>query len=96
MKTKARLEGFKYIYATDQPDTAVVRFTAEGITGLLGLSRLEWVIRRGDPASIARCCTELILNAPIYATKNGSVEAAQREVDRWAYPVLDRAMRAWQ
>ena len=93
MKVKGLVPGFKFLYATDDADVAVVRFSAEGLRGLVGLSRLDWVITRHDSDSIIRCCVELLGKAPIWAVENGDVEAAQAEVDRWANPILYEAIR---
>ncbi len=92
MKANKRATGFKYIYETADPNVAVVRFRGEGVAGLVGLSRLEWVITRGDPNSIAQCCAELVTRAPLWAVENGTVEAAQEEVHRWDNPILYEAM----
>lgn len=95
MKAKRKATGFNYIYETDDPNVAVVRFNGEGLAGLVGVSRLEWVIRRNDHKSIAQCCAELVTKAPLRAAQSGAVEAAQEEVHRWANPAFDEAMRAW-
>ena len=95
MQAKNRLAGFKYIYETENVDIAVVRFNGEGIGGLLGLTRLEWVITRGDSGSIARCCAELVTNTPLWAAENGDVEAAIEEVHRWENPILYDAVCKW-
>jgi len=95
MKSKKLATGFKYIYDTANPDVAVVRFSDEGVAGLVGLSRLEWVITRGDSNSIAQCCAELVTKASRWAVENGTVEAAQEEVHRWENPILYEAMGEW-
>ena len=93
MEAKRRASGFKYIYETENPDIAIVRFKADGVGGLLGLTRLEWVIARTDLNSMARCCAELVTKAPLWTIENGDVAVAQEEVQRWADPILYDAMR---
>ena len=95
MKVKGRAPGFKYIYQTDIEDVAVVRFCSEGIGGLLGLKRLEWIISRNDD-SIVRCFAELSVKAPVWAIENGNVAAVEAELHRWCNPILYEAMRAWE
>ena len=95
MKAKKRATGFNYIYETANPDVAVVRLSGEGVAGLVGLSRLEWVITRGDHNGIGQCCAELVTRAPLWAVENGAVEAAQEEVHRWDNPILYEAMSEW-
>lgn len=96
MKAKDLIPGFRFIYETDSRDVAIVRFCGAGVGGLLGLTRLEWVINRNDPKSILQCCSELLMKAPIWAAENGEIEAVHAEIDRWANPILHEAMRVSQ
>ncbi len=94
MTVNDRLAGFKYIYETDHPDVAVVRFYGTGLLGMLRLSKLEFVIRRNHPDDgIVQCCVGLT-KGPLWALQDGSVEEAQNEVQRWANPILHQAMLA--
>ena len=92
MRVYGRLPGFKYIYGTDRQDVAVVLFHAQGFGGLLRLNKQEWVIRRGDPESLARCASGLLMDSPSWAAGNGEVSRAQAELDRWRSPWLYAAI----
>ena len=92
MRVYGRLAGFNYIYGTDQQDVAVVRFHAQGFGGLLRLNKQEWIIRRGDPESIRRCYSGLLLDGPSWAVSNGEASQAQAELDRWQAPHLYAAI----
>ncbi len=87
MQTYGLIPGFKYLHRTSSEDVAVARVPTEGIQGVLG-KKNERVLRRSDPGSISKCCSDMLLQSPPWGVEDGTVQHAQNEVERWAHPEL--------
>jgi hypothetical protein len=83
MRATQRVAGYKYLWATDNPDVVIVKFDTWG--RLFGLNpyakKTEMMIRRDNLNSISEARSSIMLN-----TVERHIELAKdavNEIDRW-------------
>ena len=95
MSANAPLPGFKYLHQGCPDNVVIVRLPTPGLGGVLG-KKNEWKVSRGDHAGFAKCCSEMVIQSPLWAVENGGVvDQAHAELERWMNPILAEACEVW-
>ncbi|MCG3138134.1 MAG: hypothetical protein HJJLKODD_01994 [Phycisphaerae bacterium] len=90
----AQIPGYKYLFATHDQDTAILRLPDSGLGGLLGLKK-EWRLYRQNTSHNSQVVGEASVNIPTWALEKGIMNEVSEEILRWqnpkAYDALWRA-----
>lgn len=74
MQVGPKLSGFKYVHATTDPNTVVVR-----VRDVL-FRKYEWIVTRENMPAV---CGKMFVGLPQYLVENGTYSQIERELQRW-------------